>query len=182
MSRGDRDPQPLEPECSAGRAATRDRDDRPQAAARDWNPARDLTLPQTQDRQSVSLGRHRYDMRESETRLLAVVGAFRVVPESEAQRDLADKYKDPGTADRHAGDVRSLLRQGLLDARTVVINERPERVLVLTAAGKALLEAHRNPSDRPDHQTQEFHAGLVKPREVSHDAQQYRLYCTERDH
>jgi hypothetical protein len=60
--------------------------------------------------------------------------------------------------------------------RTVEINREPKAVVVLTQAGKQLLEGHRI---RGVGRQQEFHAGLVKPREIAHDSQLYRLYQAE---
>jgi hypothetical protein len=69
--------------------------------------------------------------------------------------------------------LRSLAEQGLVQLRTVDVNREALAVVVLTRDGKRLLEAHRTPSDeRP----QAFHAGLIKPREIAHDAQLYRVY------
>ena len=64
-----------------------------------------------------------------------------------------------------------------MDVKTVMINRQPVAVAVLTREGKSLLEAHQDrPSGRP-HQV--FHAGLVKPRELAHDAQLFRLFQAE---
>jgi hypothetical protein len=60
--------------------------------------------------------------------------------------------------------------------RTVEVNRATIAVVVLTREGKDLLEAHRTEGDG---RRQEFHAGLVKPREIAHDAQIYRLYQAE---
>jgi hypothetical protein len=75
--------------------------------------------------------------------------------------------------------VRALSEQGLVESRTVVINQSGERVLVLTPTGKQLLEAHRDP-EAADGRQQQYYAGLVKPRELAHDAQLYRLFENER--
>ena len=131
-----------------------------------WSAARDLRLPRTPDRQHVQSGRERYRVRDSETQLLATLGAFRVV----AERDLAGLQTQ--------SDVRSLSEQGLIESRTIVINQEPEPVLVLTQKGRELLEAHRGRATGDDRQ--EFYAGLVKPEQLAHDAQLYRLFETER--
>ena len=111
------------------------------------------------------MGRDRLRLRNSETELLATVGAFRVVAECDLQTSSAD--------------VRSLFDQNLLESRTVVINDSPEGVLVLTRAGQNLLETHRAP-DVAHGREQQYYSGLVKPRELAHDAQLYRLFDTER--
>ena len=56
------------------------------------------------------------------------------------------------------------------------MNRESTAVVVLTRAGKQLLDAHHRPTDG---RAQEFHAGLVKPREIAHDAQLYRLFQAE---
>jgi hypothetical protein len=180
MSRSDRNPDSRTKDRSDEREHCFARDARDPIPDRAWNPARDLTLPHSPERQPVSLGRACYHLRDSETQLLALVGTFRVVPESEVRRRDDAEVASP-TAARQAGDVRSLMDQGLLEARTVVINDRPERVLALTSQGKAFLEAHRGTADRPGAPQQAFHAGFVKPRELAHDAQLHRLFSTERD-
>jgi hypothetical protein len=105
-------------------------------------------------------------LRDSQVDVLSTVGAFRVVP----VHDLA--------ADRR--DIRSLREQGLLQTHTIVINECREPIAALTRKGRVLLEAFRRPRDRDDAPEQQFYAGVVKPRELAHDAQMYRLFQTER--
>ena len=77
-----------------------------------------------------------------------------------------------------AADIRALLDEGLVEARTIVINHAPERVLVLSRSGQDVLEAHRQPGTPGE--AQRYYSGLVKPRELAHDAQLYRLFETER--
>ena len=109
------------------------------------------------------------DCGESEARILAIVGTFRVVRADDLQ---------PMRSSRDAwnGDLRSLVEQGLIETRTIDVNRQSMAVVVLTRSGKALLEAHRRPTEG---RQQEFHAGLVKPREIGHDSQIYRLYQAE---
>ena len=74
------------------------------------------------------------------------------------------------------GDLRSLTEQGLVQAKTVEVNRQSISVVVLTPAGKDVLDAHvRADGGR----RQVFHAGLVKPREIAHDSQIYRLFEAE---
>ena len=65
----------------------------------------------------------------------------------------------------------------MIERRTIPINHEPTRVVVLTREGKALLDGRRD--DGATGRTQQYHAGLVKPRELAHDAQLYRLYQAE---
>jgi hypothetical protein len=112
-----------------------------------------------------------YRLRASEARALATVGTFRVVRADDLQPVHSSR-------DAWSGDLRSLAEQGLVQLRTVDVNRESLAVVVLTREGKQLLEAHRTYSDeRP----QAFHAGLVKPREIAHDAQLYRLYQAAAD-
>jgi hypothetical protein len=128
-----------------------------------------LSLPRGRDRELVRLQDRVYHVRESESRILATVGAFRVVRADDLQ---------PGRSSRDAwtGDLRSLADQGLIELRTVEVNRQPIAVVVLTRDGKDLLETHRT---HDEDRRQEFYAGLVKPREVAHDSQLYRLYLAE---
>jgi DNA-binding PadR family transcriptional regulator len=89
----------------------------------------------------------------------------------------ADDVQECRTSrDVWTGDLRSLADQGLLQFKTVEINREPKAVVALTRDGKRVLDAHRIPTSV---RSQEFYAGLVKPREVAHDAQIYRLYQVE---
>lgn len=171
MSRGPRDdPERDAADAASAGAHTRSvdtplRTQSRESAAPRWSPGRGLSLPRTPDRQHVRVGRERVRLRDSETQLLATLGAFRVVAERDLQA-LPD-------------DVRALSEQGLVESRTAVINQSAERALVLTDAGKQLLESHRDPT-AADGREQQYYAGLVKPRELAHDAQLYRLFDTER--
>jgi hypothetical protein len=73
--------------------------------------------------------------------------------------------------------VRSLADQGLVARAHLVVNAQPTTVLVLTREAKDLLDRHRVSGE--DGRPQRYHAGLVKPRELAHDAQLYRLYRAE---
>ena len=128
-----------------------------------------LSLPRGPHRQPVQARDQVFRLRESEARTLATIGAFRVVR--------VDDLQPVRTArDTRAGDLRALMEQGLAQLRTVEVNRASVAVVVLTRAGKDVLDAYRTGGDgRP----QEFHAGLVKPREIAHDAQIYRLYQAE---
>ena len=118
-----------------------------------------IELPRTPERRPVVLGRSRFMLRDSESELLETVGAFRAI----AVRD----FKEATEA-----DIRSLRGQGLLHTRGLVINGRSEHVAVLTRTGRELLARSREEGS---------HVGLVKPRELEHDAQLYRMFQTERE-
>lgn len=128
-----------------------------------------LTLPRGPEREPVQARGHLYRLRESEARILATVGTFRVVRADDLQATRSSR-------DVWTGDLRSLVDQGLVQTRTVEVNREPTAVVVLTRTGKEVLDGHRRPGET---RSQTFHAGLVKPREIAHDSQVYRLYQAE---
>ena len=101
---------------------------------------------------------------------LKEIGKFRVIPVS----DLA-KYAYGGNRERMEKDIRGLARQSLLTDKTVEISQKKTlRVVTLTKTGHRLLKrTNQFPDDQP------IYHGLVKPREVKHDADLYRLYQKE---
>ena len=133
-------------------------------------PLERLTLRPGGDRQPVVHRGHTYQLRDADVRTLATVGAFRVVRAAELQDMRSSR-------DAWTGTIRHLREQGLIEVKTVTINREATAVAVLTRAGKSLLDAHRDRST--DREPQAFHAGLVKPRELAHDAQLYRLFQAE---
>jgi DNA-binding PadR family transcriptional regulator len=165
MSRGGRDDVREDARESAPRAPeTLNR-----ASRRPGVPMDRLTLPRGQERQPVHVRGQVYRLRESESRILATVGSFRVVRADHLQTMRSSR-------DAWTGDLRSLADQGLVQTRTVEVNREPTVVVALTRAGRDVLEAHRSPDNG---RTQTFHAGLVKPREIGHDSQLYSLYQAE---
>jgi DNA-binding MarR family transcriptional regulator len=126
-----------------------------------------LTLPRGIERERVHAHDRDYQLRGSEVRTLATIGAFRVVPAD----DLRDDHGRAGDV-RH-GDLERLRSAGLI--RTVAPFARAERTVLvtLTERGRDVLESHRT---RTDGTPQSFYAGPVKSRELSHDAQLYRAY------
>lgn len=131
---------------------------------------RDLDLPHGLERERVHVHGHDedYQLRGSEVRALATIGAFRVV----AADDLRDDHGRPGDV-RH-GDLERLRSAGLI--RTVAPLDRDGHrtaIVTLTERGRELLESHRS---RNAENPQTFYAGAVKTRELSHDAQLCRAY------
>ena len=111
-----------------------------------------------------------YLLRDSEMHSLTEIGKFRVI----AASDLA-KYAYDGNRERMERDIRALARQSLLRDNTLEISQKKTlRVVTLTKAGHRLL---KNTNQVPDDQP--IYHGLVKPREVKHDADLYRLYQKE---
>ncbi|MGB7435162.1 MAG: hypothetical protein WBR26_13450 [Candidatus Acidiferrum sp.] len=111
-----------------------------------------------------------YRLCDSEMHSLKEIGRFRVIPVS----DLA-KYAYGGNRERVERDIRGLARQSLLTDKTVAISQKKTlRVVTLTKTGHRLLKrTNQFPDDQP------IYHGLVKPREVKHDADLYRLYQKE---
>ena len=133
-------------------------------------PMRHLDLPRTDRREEVRHGDRTCHLRASEARTLATVGTFRSV----AAHDLAGSRSD---RDAWRGDLQRLSQQGLIERTSVTINHQPSTVVTLTRDGRDLLTAHQQPIEgRP---SQAYYADVVKPREMSHDAQLYRLYQAE---
>lgn len=128
---------------------------------------RDLDLPTGLERERVHTRDHDYQLRGSEVRALATIGAFRVVP----AHDLCDDLGRAG--DVHHGDLQRLRTAGLI--QTVAPFARADRttLVTLTARGKELLDTHRS---RGSSSSQTFYAGAVKSRELTHDAQLHRAY------
>src|SRR5262245_1164409 len=99
--------------------------------------AQGLDLPRSLERERVHDRDQAYDLRGSEVRTLATIGAFRVVPAD----DLRDAFGRSGDV-RH-GDLEHLRAAGLI--RTVAPFDRDERttLVTLTDHGRELLERHR---------------------------------------
>ena len=136
----------------------------PRPIARLPKPVRDINARDS--------SRHRdgpYRPNESELRTLATVGSFRIVP-----------VRDLSAMRGHAHDlanVRRLVQAGLLERQSLTIAGRSTPVVALTRDGLRALEA----GHREEHEArrQEYHAGFVKPREASHDAQLHAVYEAE---
>jgi hypothetical protein len=155
-ARWDNDPRDRAEDC---RERDRDRDPR--------DPfVEGLDLPRGLEREIVLDERDRtYELNGEDCRTMATVGAFRVVSES----DLRDPRE--GAFDLRDDHHRHLRDQGLM--RSVSLDGR-ERVVTLTDRGRSLLECHRR--DRDEERRQEFHAGVSRPRELTHDASLYGAY------
>jgi DNA-binding PadR family transcriptional regulator len=131
---------------------------------------RHVDLPRGPERTRVRFRDREYMLRGSESRTLATVGAFRVVPAG----DLRDDRGRP--LNPRSGDLRNLREQGLVS--TIPAPGQDRAYVMLTERGRELLEASRRSPDKPNgsEPRQEFYRGLQKPRELTHDAQVYRAY------
>jgi hypothetical protein len=111
-----------------------------------------------------------YLLRDSELHSIKEIGKFRVI----AVSDLA-KYAYGGNRKRMDKDIRRLARHSLVSDKTVEISQKKTlRIVTLTKTGHRLL---KNTNQLPDDQP--IYHGLLKPREVKHDADLYRLYQKE---
>ena len=133
---------------------------------------RDLDLPRTTHREPVTVRNRSVTLRDSEVRILATVGAFRVV---DAQDLAQDRPEGRPSTDRWHGDLEHLREQRLVTVMPHVLHGERTALVTLTADGRALLEEHRSKHPSVVDQ-QQYYDGLVKPREVTHDAQLLRLY------
>jgi hypothetical protein len=125
---------------------------------------KDLDLPRGRERRPVRERDRIYEINGTESQMLATVGAFRVVSES----DLHDGLDGTRRAQRH------LEQEGLM--RTSPLSSG-DRAVTLTERGRDLLEANRREQqERSWEPRQAFHAGLRKPRELTHDSKVYRAY------
>lgn len=136
--------------------------------------ASERPMPQRnpQDRSSQRRTRHRdedrtYTLRDREIAALTDIGMFRTVDVN----DLA-RYAYDGDARRMQYDLSELRTQGLVEEKTVPQAHKEARTVVtLTEKGHRILG---NTSGlRKD---QAIYHGYVKPREINHDADLYKVY------
>src|SRR6478672_2621846 len=102
---------------------------------RDEDP-RDLDVRRGPERERVFDGDREYTLRGSESRTLATVGAFRVVPAQDL-RDRDDRPLDPRNP-----ELRHLRELSLVD--TARMPGQRDVAVFLTDRGQSLLEAHRH--------------------------------------
>ena len=133
-------------------------------------PMEGLDLPRGEERERFEFRGREYSLNGSETRALATVGAFRVVSPDDLGEGRHGK-------DVWHGDWRHLSEQGLLTHETITDRDGAHHVVALTRDGKDLLDAHS--TARSGGHRQEYYADVVKPRELRHDAQLYRVYREE---
>ena len=129
-----------------------------------------MDLPRGPRREPVRVRDREYDINGNQSRVLATVGAFRVV----SSRDLEASLGRAGNP--RSSDLRHLRESGLV--QTVPLPGHRDRVVTLTEHGRELLEARRRPGEDA---AQAFYAGIRKPRELEHDTQVYRAYLEAAD-
>ena len=108
-----------------------------------------------------------YRLRNSEIATMVELGKFRAV----AREDLAE-FVYGGNNDRLRPDVENLLRQGLVEMKSIPHEEMGcRRLLTLTKNGHRFLTQTQAAGKGPA-----LYYGFTKPREAHHDADLYRLY------
>jgi hypothetical protein len=120
----------------------------------------DLDLPRGENRELVVDRDRVYELNGEDSRTLAAVGTFRVVPKQEL--------------DVEHDSLAHLRDEGLVE--TVDLGG-DERGLVLTKEGRDLLRSHTLEGE--DEARQSFHAGVSRPREIDHDSNLYATYRQE---
>jgi len=124
-----------------------------------------LDLPRGDARERVWVDDRPYDVRQSEVRTLAAIGAFRVVDAADVQ-----------SSDAWQGDLKHLRQAGLVEFTPKVLDGQRTVVVTLSRDGQALLERHQRPENSEARQA--YYSGITKPRELGHDARLYRAYAT----
>jgi hypothetical protein len=106
-------------------------------------------------------------LRDSEIATMAELGKFRAV----TSEDLAE-FAYGGNYDRMRPDLENLLRQGVVEMKSVPHEETGSRqLLTLTKNGHRFLMQTESAG-----QGQALYHGFTRPREAHHDADLYRLY------
>ncbi|MFN8058151.1 MAG: hypothetical protein U0Q12_03240 [Vicinamibacterales bacterium] len=113
---------------------------------------RDLDLPRGDERELVADRDRVYERDGADSRALAAVGAFRIVPE----HDLDLPHDTLGNLLEHS--LVALVELGESD-----------RGLTLTTEGRDLLDSHSLERDREPFQI--VHARVSRPREIDHDSE-----------
>ena len=121
---------------------------------------RDLDLPRGDERELVVDRDRVYELDGEDSRTLAVVGAFHIVPE----QDL---------------DLPHETLENLHDQRLVEVVDLgdSERGLTLTTEARDLLDSHSLERDREPSQL--FYAGVSRSREIDHDSNLYATFRQE---
>jgi hypothetical protein len=108
-----------------------------------------------------------YRLRNSEIATMVELGKFRAV----AKEGLAE-FAYFGNNDRMRPDVDNLVRQGLVEMKSIPHEEMGSRqLLTLTKNGHRFLSQTQSAG-----KGQAIYHGFTKPREAHHDADLYRLY------
>jgi hypothetical protein len=108
-----------------------------------------------------------YDLRESEIFTLGELGKFRVISADDLSRFAYD-----GNKERLEQDIQHLKKQALVSQREIEAQNSPKfRVFSLTRDGKRFLRQQNRVR-----KSQALYDGFLKPKELAHDCELYRLY------
>ena len=128
---------------------------------------RGLALPRGSRRQRVTVRERTYELCGSDVRLLATVGAFRIVP----QRDL--EPANTRTREGRDRDLEHLRSSGLIETRPFGAGRSRTMLVTLTERGRDLLDRAQ---DRSLDGRQRFYAGFARRPEITHDAHFHQAY------
>jgi hypothetical protein len=134
---------------------------------------RDLDLPRGSSRERVRVNDREYRLSGDDVRVLATVGAFRVVPAGDLREP------SPRTPTRPARDLERLRDLGLVQTVPYIVGHTRTTLVTLTGQGRDLLEGARRPGAEGDRQA--FYVGITKPRELAHDSRVYSAYMKAAD-
>lgn len=129
---------------------------------------RDLDLPRGSSRERVRADNREYRLSGDDVRVLATVGAFRVVPVSDLREP------NPRTPTRPARDLERLRDLGLVSTTPYVLGRTRTTLVTLTTQGRSVLEENRTRNANGPRQS--FYVGISKPRELAHDARVHAAY------
>lgn len=134
---------------------------------------RDLDLPRGSSRERVLTNNREYRLSGDDVRVLATVGAFRVVSASDLREP------NPRIPVRPARDLERLRQLGLVRTMPHVVGHTRTNLVTLTSEGRAVLEQGRRPGAAGDRRP--FYVGVTKPRELAHDSRVYSAYVRAAD-
>ena len=126
--------------------------------------------PSEETRTAYELRGREYHLNSPQAAVLRDVGAFRTITAESLQ-----KHVYHGDKEHFRKDLRNLADQRLIEIHPDSAGK--SRYVSLTRTGKAVTEAHLR-----SNQAQAIYSGIVKKRELRHDAAIYELYHKEAQH
>src|SRR6266436_488929 len=172
MSRGYQPEEHLDPRVSPERrepdiGEIRKTHDAPEQASKDLSQSTSREAERPGTRSVYEIRGRTYRLRNSEIATMAELGKFRAV----ASKDITEFVYD-GNKDKFRPDVDNLVRQGLIEIKSIPYELLGSRqLLTLTKNGHRFLVQTQRAG-----KGQALYYGFKKPREAHHDADLYRLY------
>jgi len=152
------------PPSRNGKPRDQVREEREQGTPSQTNPG---TARSPELRKVYEIRGRTYRLRSSEITTMVEIGKFRAI----GLQDLGE-FAYGSDKGRMGPDVENLVRQGLVQMKSVPHEEKGSRqLLALTKAGHGFLTGNRFAG-----KDQALYHGFAKPREAHHDADLYRLY------